>query len=134
MDDLDLTPMPRDAQRRGSRRGPTIVLAVVLAVVGFVLFQGLSGATLFLRQADAAVEERDDLVLIDAVIWVEKDSHRGIVVGRGGEQLKRISTNARMDLEAIFERRFYVKAQVKVKENWSDNASALRQLGYETPQ
>jgi GTP-binding protein Era len=81
-----------------------------------------------------ALEERDDLVLIDAVIWVEKDSHRGIVVGRGGEQLKRISTNARMDLEAIFERRFYVKAQVKVKENWSDNATALRQLGYETPQ
>jgi cytochrome c-type biogenesis protein CcmE len=61
MDDLDLTPMPRDAKRRGSRRGPTIVLALVLVVVGFVLFQGLSGATLFLRQADAAVEQRDDL-------------------------------------------------------------------------
>jgi len=81
-----------------------------------------------------ALEEREDLVLVDALIWVEKDSHRGIVVGRGGEQLKRISTNARMDLETIFERRFYVKAHVKVKENWSDNASALRQLGYETPQ
>ena len=81
-----------------------------------------------------ALEEREDLMLVDALIWVEKDSHRGIVVGRGGEQLKRISTNARMDLETIFERRFYVKAHVKVKENWSDNASALRQLGYETPQ
>jgi GTP-binding protein Era len=81
-----------------------------------------------------ALEEREDLILVDALIWVEKDSHRGIVVGRGGEQLKRISTNARLDLENILERRFYVKAHVKVKENWSDNASALRQLGYETPQ
>lgn len=81
-----------------------------------------------------ALEERDDLVLVDALIWVEKESHRGIVVGRGGSQLKRISTNARTDLENTFGRRFYVKAHVKVKENWSDNASALRQLGYETPQ
>ena len=80
-----------------------------------------------------ALEERDDLTLVDVLIWVEKDSHRGIVVGRGGEQLKKISTQARLDLESIFDRRFYVKAHVKVKENWSDNAAALRQLGYETP-
>jgi len=58
---LDLSPKPRDSIKRGSKRGPTIVLAIVLAVVGFVLFQGLSGATLFLRQADTAVEERDEL-------------------------------------------------------------------------
>lgn len=58
---LDLTPMPRDAVKRGSKRGPTIVLALVLVVVGFVLFQGLSGATLFLREADTAVAERDEL-------------------------------------------------------------------------
>lgn len=81
-----------------------------------------------------ALEERDDLTLVDAVIWVEKDSHRGIVVGRGGSQLKKVSTDARLDLERIFARRFYVKAHVKVKENWSDNARALRQLGYEVPQ
>ncbi len=81
-----------------------------------------------------ALEQRDDMWFVDALIWVEKDSHQGIVVGRGGRQLKKISTDARLDLEAIFERRFYVKAHVKVKENWSDNARALRQLGYEMPQ
>lgn len=81
-----------------------------------------------------ALERRDDLTLVDAVIWVEKESHRGIVVGRGGSQLKKISTAARTDLERIFERHFYVKAHVKVKENWSDSARALRQLGYEVPQ
>ncbi len=58
---LDLSPMPRDALKRGSRRGPTIVLVLVLIVVGFVLFQGLSGATLFLREADEAVAQREEL-------------------------------------------------------------------------
>lgn len=80
-----------------------------------------------------ALEQRDDMWFVDALIWVEKDSHRGIVVGRGGKRLKKISTDARIDLEAMFKRRFYVKAHVKVKENWSDNARALRQLGYEMP-
>lgn len=60
-DDLELSPKPRDAIRRGSKRGPTIILVIVLVVIGFVLFQGLSGATLFLREADVAVEERDEL-------------------------------------------------------------------------
>ncbi|MFT7476057.1 MAG: cytochrome c-type biogenesis protein CcmE [Verrucomicrobiales bacterium] len=59
--ELDLTPQPRDSVKRGSRRGPTLILFAVLLVIGFVLFQGLSGATLFLRQADAAVAERDEL-------------------------------------------------------------------------
>lgn len=78
-----------------------------------------------------ALERREDLILVDAVIWVERESHQGIVVGRGGEQIKRISTLAREDLESIFSRRFYLTTRVKVKENWSDSASALRQLGYE---
>ena len=60
-EDLELSPKPRDEIRRGSKRGPTIMLVIVLAVIGFVLFQGLSGATLFLREADVAVEEREEL-------------------------------------------------------------------------
>jgi len=81
-----------------------------------------------------ALEKRSDLTLVDAVIWVEKESQRGIVVGRGGERLKHISTAARLDLERIFGNRFFLKAHVKVKENWSDDARTLRQLGYEAPQ
>ncbi len=60
-DDLDLTPRPRDAEKRGSRLIPSLVIAAVLGVVAFVLFQGLSGATLFVRTADTAVEQRDEL-------------------------------------------------------------------------
>jgi len=78
-----------------------------------------------------ALERRPNLILVDAVIWVERESHKGIVVGRGGERIKKISTLAREDLESIFAQRFYLTSRVKVKENWSDNARALRQLGYE---
>jgi len=78
-----------------------------------------------------AIEQRPDLILVDAVAWVERESHQGIVVGRGGERIKKINTLARKDLEEIFARKFYLTARVKVKENWGDNARALRQLGYE---
>ncbi len=77
------------------------------------------------------LEQRAGLVLVDAVVWVARASHQGIVVGQGGERIKKINTLAREDLEEIFALRFYLTARVKVKENWSDNARALRQLGYE---
>lgn len=80
-----------------------------------------------------ALEQRGELTLVDAIIWVEKESQRGIVVGKNGSRLKHMSTEARLELESIFAKRFYLKARVKVKENWSDNAAALRQLGYEAP-
>ena len=59
-DELDLTPRVRDAEKRGSRTLPTVIIVGVLLVVGFVLFQGLSGATLSIQTADTAVAERDD--------------------------------------------------------------------------
>jgi GTP-binding protein Era len=79
----------------------------------------------------AEFEERDDILLVEAIIWIEKESHKGIVIGRGGERLKRVGTSARRDLESIFGKRFHLQSRVKVKENWSDNERALRQLGYE---
>jgi GTP-binding protein Era len=77
------------------------------------------------------LERRPGLILVDTVAWVERESHQGIVVGHGGERIKKISTLAREDLEEIFACRFYLTTRVKVKENWGDNARALRQLGYE---
>jgi cytochrome c-type biogenesis protein CcmE len=60
-EELDLSPRVRDKEKRGSRALPTAILALVFVVVGFVLFQGLSGATLFLRDANVAVVEREEL-------------------------------------------------------------------------
>ena len=60
-DDLDLTPRNIDSIRTGRRLGPSLVLLLVVAVIGFVLFQGLSGATLSLNEANDAVADRDEL-------------------------------------------------------------------------
>jgi GTP-binding protein Era len=79
------------------------------------------------------MERRDDLLLADVTIWVDRDSHRGIVVGRGGEQIKQVGRAARLDLEKLLGQRLHLETRVKVKENWRDNAAALRQLGYEEP-
>jgi len=81
----------------------------------------------------AAMERRDDLLLAEATIWIEKESHKGIVIGRGGERLKKVGQGARADLEEALALRVHLETRVRVKENWSDNAHALRQLGYEVP-
>jgi GTP-binding protein Era len=82
----------------------------------------------------AELEQRNDLILAEAVIWVERQSHKGIVIGQSGNKLKYVGTAARKDLETVFGKRFHLQTRVKVKENWSDNARALRQLGYEVGQ
>jgi GTP-binding protein Era len=80
-----------------------------------------------------ALERRGDLVLADVTIWVDRPSHQGMVVGRGGERIKQVGRSARLDLEKLFDQRVHLETRVKVKENWRDNAAALRQLGYEEP-
>jgi GTP-binding protein Era len=74
--------------------------------------------------------ERDGLALVDAVIWVDRESHKGIVVGRGGLRLKSIGRAARLELQELFSRKFHIETRVKVKRNWSNDAALLRQLGY----
>jgi len=68
---------------------------------------------------------------VDAIIWVDRDSHKGIVVGKGGERLKAIGRAARLELNKTFGQRFHLQTRVKVKSNWADSAQALRQLGYD---
>lgn len=75
--------------------------------------------------------DEDGLTRIHATIWVERDSQKAIVIGRGGELLKRISTDARHDLEALLERKVFLKVWVKTKRGWSDSAEALQQLGFD---
>jgi len=67
---------------------------------------------------------------IEASIWVERESQKPILVGKGGEKLKRISTAARLDMEKLFGGKVYLGTWVKVKDDWSGDARFLRQLGY----
>lgn len=78
-----------------------------------------------------ALEERPGLVLADAVIWADRESHKGIVVGKGGATIRDVGTSARLELEKIFGCRFHLETHVKVKTNWADSARALQQFGFE---
>ncbi len=70
-------------------------------------------------------------VHIAASIVVERDAHKGIVIGEGGERLKRIGSEARQDLEKLLEARVYLELWVKVRSGWADDEAHLRSYGYE---
>ena len=76
-------------------------------------------------------DREDGLAEIAAVIWVEREGQKAIVIGAGGERLKKIGSAARRGIEKLLDRRAYLRLWVKVREGWSDDEAALRQLGYE---
>jgi GTP-binding protein Era len=76
--------------------------------------------------------ERDNGIIdIDATIYCEKASHKGIIIGKHGDMLKKISTMARNDCEKFMGTKVYLQTWVKVKENWRDNQFLIRNFGYE---
>ena len=75
--------------------------------------------------------ERDEVIEVDATIYCEKESHKGIIIGKGGAMLKKISTLARQDIERFMGAKVYLQTWVKVKENWRDNVNLLRNFGYQ---
>lgn len=76
-------------------------------------------------------EESAELLRISAVIWVEKKSQKGIIIGKGGERLKEVGTRARQSMETLFDCKVFLQLFVRVKEGWADDERALRSLGYE---
>jgi GTP-binding protein Era len=83
-------------------------------------------------QIERYVEEEKG-VTINAIIWVERDSQKGIVVGKGGTTLKRVGRAARLELKELLQRNVHLELWVKVKSNWADNEKDLVNLGFETP-
>ena len=77
-----------------------------------------------------AFRREKKVLKIAATIWVERDGQKGIVLGAGGAQIKRIGTFARREIERQFGERCHLELHVKVREGWSDDEAALRQFGY----
>lgn len=84
-------------------------------------------------RCDVAIDsfkEEGRMRRIEATIWVERDSQKAIVIGARGEQLKKISSAARRDMERLFDGKVYLGTWVKVKRDWTGDARLLKQLGY----
>lgn len=75
-------------------------------------------------------KQEGNLRRIHALILVERDSQKAIVVGKGGSRLKEVGTEARIELEKLFDGKVFLQLWVKVKEGWADDERALRSLGY----
>ncbi|KGI77460.1 GTPase Era [Oleiagrimonas soli] len=75
-------------------------------------------------------DREDGLAEIHAVIWVERDSQKAIVIGARGEQLKAVGAAARRSIERVFGRRVFLKLWVKVRTGWGDDENALKRFGY----
>ena len=74
-----------------------------------------------------------DLIDIDASIICEKKSHKGMVIGKGGQMLKKIGSAARADIEELLGARVNLHCWVKVREDWRDNDQLLNSLGFAKP-
>ena len=77
------------------------------------------------------VERGDEVIEVEATIYCEKKSHKGIIIGKNGDMLKKISTEARHDIERFMGAKVYLQTWVKVKENWRDNMNYIRSFGYD---
>lgn len=75
-------------------------------------------------------DEKEGAIHIMAVIYVERDSQKGILIGKGGSKLKKVGTDARKDIETFFGKRVYLELFVKVEPNWRNRDNKLRSFGY----
>ena len=76
-------------------------------------------------------KEEDKLIRIDAVIYCERDSQKGIIIGKAGSALKRVGSQARKDIEEFFQKQVFLQLFVKVDKDWLSNTSRLKHYGYD---
>lgn len=76
-------------------------------------------------------ERSEEMAYIAATLFIEKETQKGIVIGKSGEMLKRIGVTARQEIEAMSGRKVYLELRVKVRKNWRNSPESLHQFGYE---
>ncbi len=76
------------------------------------------------------MQEKENITNINAVIYCEKDTHKGIVIGKGGEMLRRIGAMARVDIEKMLDKKVYLELWVRVKKDWRNNNYLLKNFGF----
>ena len=76
-------------------------------------------------------KENEKITEISAIIWVERQGQKVIIIGKKGERLKKIGTLARRDIERLIDKKVFLRLWIKIKENWTDSEQALKSLGYE---
>jgi len=79
----------------------------------------------------SSMHERGKIIDIEAVIYCEKTSHKGIIIGKSGEMLKKIGVEARADIERLLDAKVNLQTWVKIKDNWRDNDFLLRNFGFD---
>jgi len=75
-------------------------------------------------------KEAEDIIRISATIYIERDSQKGIIIGKGGSAIKKVGVEARKDMEAFFRKKVFIETHVKVADNWRKQSARLRQFGY----
>ena len=95
-----------------------------------ILFQELIAAHQTSTVEIEQYREEGRLLRVSAVIWVEREGQKGIVVGAGGQQMRAIGQSARMAIERLLDRKVHLELWCKVRENWSDDEAQLRRFGY----
>ena len=79
---------------------------------------------------DRMIKESEERVRIEATIFVERDSQKGIVIGKGGKKLKEVGKRARRDIEMLLGSKVYLELWVKVQKDWRNKVNSIRQMGY----
>ncbi len=77
-----------------------------------------------------SMKEKQKIWMIDATIYCEKDSHKGIIIGKAGQMLKKIGTGARLEAEKLLDKRVTLRLWVKVRKDWRDDEKQMRAFGY----
>ena len=77
--------------------------------------------------------ESDDPVYISAYVYVERESQKGIIIGRGGSMIRSLGRKSRLKIEALLDRPVYLDLRVKVMPNWRRRPGRLKLFGYDTP-